>query len=182
MSRTKLASAGIACSAAAFAAVMALSGTANAVPDSRSVTLTCQDSTGTTWTTGGTGTLTSSDPGGTAAQKMKLVSPLTAPINIPANSLTTTIRTIQTGAGAGTVRDFTGTVNLPMNTGNQINLGPVAGTSRLAAGTTVRLKDTSAAGPSATNWSVKITTSISGSPVDIWCSGKQDAASADYSF
>ncbi|MFI1384991.1 hypothetical protein [Embleya sp. NPDC020886] len=180
MSRTKLASAGIACSAAAFAAVMALSGTANAVPDSRSVNLTCKDSTGTTWVTGGTGTLTSSDPGGTAAQKMKLISPLLAPQNIPANSLTTTIRTIQTGTG--TVRDFTGTVNLPMNINNPINLGPVAGTSRLAAGTNVRLQDTSAAAPSASNWSVLITTSISGTPISIWCAGKQDAASADFSF
>lgn len=63
MSRSKLATTGIACAAAAFAATMALSGTAHAVPDSRGVTLTCKDSTGTTWVTGGAGTLTSSDPG-----------------------------------------------------------------------------------------------------------------------
>ncbi|WP_406286036.1 hypothetical protein [Embleya sp. NBC_00896] len=182
MSRSKLATTGIACAAAAFAATMALSGTAHAVPDSRGVTLTCKDSTGTTWVTGGAGTLTSSDPGGANPQKMKLASPMVAPVAIPANSLATTIRTVQTGAGAGTIRDFVGTVNPPMNVGNPITLGAIPATARLAAGTTVRLQDTSAAAPSATNWSMKINTTISGSSVDIYCAGKQDPASGDFGF
>ncbi|MEU0936619.1 hypothetical protein [Embleya sp. NPDC005971] len=184
MTRTRFASAGIACVATAFAASAALSGTAHAmVPESRAVTLTCVDSGGTTWATNGPGILASSDSGGTTAQKMKLTAPMTSPVQIPPNALTTTIRTVQTsGAGAGTAWDFAGTLNAPMNVGNPVRLGPVPAPSRLAAGTKVRLVDTSGAAPGAANWSVKIESHLAGVTVFTYCAGGQDSGTDDFTF
>ncbi|MGW9209894.1 hypothetical protein ACWGR4_23265 [Embleya sp. NPDC055664] len=184
MTRTKFASAGIVCAAGALATSAVLSGTAHAAaPEFRGVVLTCQDSIGNTWATNGAGELGSSDPGGTAAQKMKLTTPMTAPIQIPPNALTTTMRTVQTsGAGAGTAWDFSGTLNPPMNIGNPIRLGPVPAASRLAAGTKVRLVDTSGAAPSATNWSVKIESHLGGVTVFTYCAGGQATGTDDFTF
>lgn len=169
MSRSKAATVGIACTAGAFAAVMAMSGTANAAPpESRGVHLTCVDiNSGITYSTNGAGTLSSSDPGSPNPQKMKLTSSITAPLNIPANSLTTTIR--MTGSVT-----FSGTANLPMNAGNPITLGPVPAAARIAGGTSIILLDTSAAPPSATNYSVRIQATFAGTAADIRCAGKQD--------
>ncbi|MFE3199051.1 hypothetical protein [Embleya sp. NPDC059237] len=175
MSRSKVASVGIACTAGAFAAVLAMSGTANALPpESRGVHLTCVDiNSNITYSTNGAGTLSSSDPGAPNAQKMKLTSSITAPLNIPANSLTTTILMQQVN-GPGSY-SFSGTANLPMNAGNPITLGPVPAVGgRLSTPLQLILKDTSAAAPSATNYSVRIQATFAGTAADIRCAGSQD--------
>ncbi|MFE5334130.1 hypothetical protein ACFRCG_47830 [Embleya sp. NPDC056575] len=175
MSRSKIASVGIACTAGAFAATMALSGTASALPpESHGVSgMTCVDIlSSTVWASGGTGTLFSSDPGAPNAQKMKLTSSMTAPVSIAPNTLTTTI--LFTGGIT-----FSGTVNPPMNgpippnPGSQITLGPVAAGSRIASGTTTNMVSTSGT-PTATNYSVRIQASFPGLPAaDIRCTGSQ---------
>ncbi|MFE2873255.1 hypothetical protein [Embleya sp. NPDC059259] len=179
MSRSKVATVGIACTAGAFAAVMAMSGTANAIPpEQRGVTLTCVDIlTNITYSTNGAGTLASSDPGSPNPQKMKLTSSIKAPVKIAANSLTTTIRTV---TSASVAWDFSGTINLPMNVGDPITLGGVPAASRLPSGTAVRLLGTSGA-PSATNYSVRIQANLP-APADIRCAGGQDVGTGDFTF
>ncbi|WP_439675314.1 hypothetical protein [Embleya sp. MST-111070] len=180
MSRSKIASVGIACTAGAFAATMALSGTAWALPpESRTITMTCVDiNSGTTWASGGAGTLTSSDPGAPNPQKMKLTSTIPAPVTIAPNTLTTTIRF----TGGIT---FTGTFNPPMNgppTPSPITLGPLPATSRIASGTSASLLPTSGT-PSATNYSVRIQASFPGvPPADIRCTGSQNTGQTAFTF
>ncbi|WP_406286039.1 hypothetical protein [Embleya sp. NBC_00896] len=175
MSRSKIATVGIACTAGAFAATMALAGTASALPpENRAVTLTCVDiNSGITYATNGAGTLSSSDPGSPNPQKMKLTSSIPAPLTIPPNSLTTTIKF----TGGIT---FSGTINPPMNPPNPITLGPVPAASRIASGTSATLVSTSGA-PSATNWSVRIQASFAGTAADIRCVGSQ-AAGTTFTF
>lgn len=180
MSRSKIASVGIACTAGAFAATMALSGTAVAnPPENRDITMTCVDiNSNITYATNGAGKLSSSDPGAPNAQKMKLTSTIPAPVAIAPNTLTTTI--LFTGGIT-----FTGTTNPPMNgppTPSPITLGPVAAGSRIASGTSASLVSTSGT-PSATNYSVRIQASFPGQPAaDIRCTGSQNTGQTAFTF
>lgn len=154
--------------AGAIAAVIALSGTAQALPpEVRSITMNCVElTTGTNAIWGGNAALTSTDPGAPYKQRMKVITSNTGAL-FPPNTITTTVRTEEL---SGTVWDFTGKVNPP---GLPQMFGPLSASSRLPAGTTVHLKNTYGT-PTATNWSLRMYTTLSGGyAYDVACTGSQ---------
>ncbi|MFI1379792.1 hypothetical protein [Embleya sp. NPDC020886] len=166
--------------AGAFAAVVALSGTAQALPpEARGISMNCLDlPSGTSGWWGTSATLVTSDPAGAPyPQRMKVAVP-TSPASFPPNIFTTTVRTVQTGAGNGTVWDFTGTFNPP---GVPQTFGPLRTVTRIPPGTSVRLKTTTGT-PTATNWSLRMSATIDGYSLDIACTGDQGWTSPDFTF
>ncbi|MGW9209892.1 hypothetical protein ACWGR4_23255 [Embleya sp. NPDC055664] len=188
MKAGKLITGTLTCAAAALVAVTALSTSAYALPpESRAVSFRCFDPSGTLYgsiTSPFTGTLTTSDPGGTAAQKMKLATTWLPPLSVAPNTLPFVFRTVQTsagGSGVGTVWDFAGSNHPALGLG-PTTFGPAPTSARIAAGTTIRFKETSGALPSTTNWSLRFKNPIPGTSNDIYCAGGQSSGSGDFSF
>ncbi|MFE2873256.1 hypothetical protein [Embleya sp. NPDC059259] len=186
MKPTKLVTAGITCAAGALVAVTALSTSAYAIPpEARSVTFTCNDPSGAIFGPSPfTATLSSSASSPTLPQKMKVSTSIGQNTAVPANSAAIVLRTIQTssgGSGVGTVHDFAGSTHPAWGPWPMV-IGPIPALARIPAGTNVRLKDTSAAPPSATNWSLRLTNPLAGPGWDIYCSGYQTFGSLDFGF
>ncbi|GCD97986.1 hypothetical protein [Embleya hyalina] len=170
MSRRMLTTGAAAALAGALATVTVLSGTARAVPpESREITVNCLElNYGVTWFWNGNATMTSSDPGTPGKQRLKVRFYGTNPVYIPMNTITTTIRMTQ-GGWASPPLEFTGKVNAP---GPDQVFGPLPAPSRLPAGTSLMLTAT-AGTPTATNWSLRMLTTLGGVAQDIACTGYQ---------
>jgi hypothetical protein len=184
MSRTKLASAGIASTAAAISMVTMMSGTANATPaQSSAITLTCVQAEGVVWSTDGAGVLRTYNPSAAGQLRLNVSTPIHLPNAVAPGAAVATVRTVQTtanGSGVGTPWDFDGANTLPHNAGNPLTVGPLTTAAPTTpAGTRIRMVDTSAAAPSASNWSVKV---VAFGGLTIYCSGKQDATTEDFTF
>jgi hypothetical protein len=183
--------------AIAFTMAMATSAYA-APPETKLISLTCKDSTGMSWPSGGGAS------GGnvksrvvSSVQQMQLNSTtMTAPQNIAANSVNTTVlqkRTTNSDTWA-----FKGSINPSMPTGNLITLGyvpilttaPTTGNGNLptgsalvgqagpiAAGTTTALAPTTGV-PSASNWSVRFDVPSTG--ITVWCVGSQTGSAVPH--
>ncbi|GCD96099.1 hypothetical protein [Embleya hyalina] len=166
--------------AGAFAAVMALSGTAQALPpETRAISMNCLDLVSGTFGLWGTSaTLVTGDPAGAPYPQRMKVATSTSGAPFPPNTITTTVRTVQTGVGGGAVWDFTGTVNPP---GAPQVFGPLSSVTRIPPGTSVRLQPTTGT-PSATNWSLRMFATINGYSLDVACTGYQTSPSTDLTF
>lgn len=185
MIRSRLATTAVACTAGAWAAVTALSTSAYAIPpESRSVAISCDDSSGMVFAGPAfvSGALTSSAPSPSLPQKLKLGLTISNPANIAPNSATMVFRTVQTssgGSGVGTVFDFAGTTHPAWGPVPPMVMGPLSAPVRIPAGTALRLKTTTGT-PSAANWSIKVHNPVAGN--DIHCVGSQSGGSADFTF
>jgi hypothetical protein len=188
--------------AIAFTMAMATSAYA-APPETKLISLTCKDSTGMSWPSGGGAS------GGnvksrvvSSVQQMQLNSTtMTAPQNIAANSVNTTVlqkRTTNSDTWA-----FKGSVNPSMNgpvpgPASLITLGyvPIQTTAPtvangnlptgstlvgqagpIAAGTTTVLAPTTGV-PSASNWSVRFDVPSTG--ITVWCVGSQTGSAVPH--
>jgi hypothetical protein len=185
VSRTKLASAGIASAAVVVSMVTMMSGTANATPvQSGAISLTCvQEDGGVIWSPDAAGLLRTYNPGVAGQLKFVVTTPIHSPIAIGPGAVVATVRTVQTtanGSGVGTAWDFGGANTVPHNAGNPLTVGPLTTAAPTTpAGTRIRMVDSSAAAPSASNWSVKV---VAFGSLTIYCAGKQGATTDDYTF
>ncbi len=145
---------------AAFAATVALAGSAAAVAGTADAEYDCGS-----WGSG-TATLTSADDGTTKTIQLDSTD-ITAPVEVDLDTVTSTLKLAK---GSGGQVEFSGTVNNPMGVGDPVTVGPLALTGgTLAAGDTTDSVVLSGA-PSESNWSLRIVAPApDGSTVTVYC-------------
>jgi hypothetical protein len=169
MTRSKTFVVGTAMLAGAFAATIALSGSASAGGPSNA-TYTCQSITPSP-----TGPIVQNYPGvvsqfSTASSKIKMIALMSPGISIASNTINTTINLNSTG-GPVTYATTTPT-NLP--SGSSVNVGPVPLASGTPSGTLHVITGSGTPGPS--NWSVHLVHVPTST--DIYCIGVADFSPA----
>jgi hypothetical protein len=171
MSRSKTFALGTAVITGAFAASVALSGSASAGGPA-TATYSCQSVTPLP----GGGTNIQNFPSvsaqfSTSTAGLKMIASLAPGITIAPNTITSSINLVS-GAAPGTVTPVTysGTANLPSGISGPVNVGPVPLTSGTASAALHTITSTSA--PSSTNFSVKLKHNPTNT--DIYCVATSD--------